>query len=327
MAEAHSISNAIYHRGVNRLAKATTFFAFLVIFLGAATKSKEAGLTIPWPFFYEIHWDWFGIENLNAEYTHRTLVAILSGLTVALVLAIFLKDGRPAVRKLAIGSFLTLIAQAVLGALTVHFLAKAKTSVPHALLGQTFLCLAASIAVVTSKSWIEAPAPAPSQESPSLKKLAIWTIIAVTIQILLGGAIRHDDQAAAMRDGHFAIFAWHLAAHFVGMLAVVYFVCRILMRVFRQHRSQREVMFPARMIMMLLGVQILLGFGAAILKVATLDAANSPPPLRVWTATLHTVTGALILAFSVVLALRAHRHILALPSSEQPSAQIVGATA
>jgi heme A synthase len=328
MADSTSNTGAVYNRGVHLLAKITTVFAFLVVAMGGMTKSKEAGLTIAQPVYYDFHWDWYFIENLNTEYTHRSLVAILSGFTLALLVAVFLKEKRSSVRKLAVGAFLTLIAQAVLGAMTVYFLAKMKTSVPHALLGQTFFALAVSMTLLTSKSWIEAPAPQRSTENPPLKKLATWAVIAIVIQILLGGALRHDNQAEAMRQGHFGVFAWHLMAHMTGMLVVVYFISRILMRVFRDHRGQPEILGPARKIMMLLGVQILLGFGAGILKVVTLDEANSPPALRVAVATTHLVVGALILAFTVVLALRAHRHIqIDVPSLESGDGRVVGAAA
>ena len=328
MAEATSNPGAAYHRGVNLLAKITAVFAFLVVAMGGLTKSKEAGLTIAEPVYYQFNWNWYFIENLNTEYTHRSLVAILSGLTLLLVTAVFLKDTRSSVRKLAIGTLLTLFAQAVLGALSVAYFAKMKTSVPHALLGQTFLCMAAGLAVMTSKSWIEAPAPLRSTQNPPLKKLGQWAVIAIGVQILLGGALRHDDQASAMRQGHFGVFGWHLMAHLTGMLVVVYFISRILMRVFREHRNQPEILGTARKIMMLLGVQILLGFGAGILKVLTLDEANSPPTLRVIVATSHLVIGALILACTVALTMRAHRHIQAdVPSLETGGNRVVGAAA
>jgi len=328
MAQTTSNPGAVYHRGVNLLAAVTTFFALLVVTMGGLTKSKEAGLTIAEPVYYQFNWDWYFIENLNTEYTHRSLVAVLSGLTLLLVGAVLFTDKRPGVRKLAVGTLLTLIAQAVLGAMTVAYFAKMKTSVPHALLGQTFLCLAASLTLLTSKSWIEAPAPVRSTQNPPLKKLGQWTLIAIAVQILLGGALRHDDQAAAMRQGHFGIFAWHLMAHLTGMLVVAYFISRILVRVFREHRNQPELLGPARKIMTLLGLQILLGFGAGILKVLTLDEANSPPPLRVIVATSHLVVGALILATTVILTLRAHKHIqVDVPSLETGGGRVVGAAA
>ncbi|HYG74361.1 MAG TPA: COX15/CtaA family protein [Planctomycetota bacterium] len=318
-----------YHRAINVMAKMTAVWAFLVICLGGLTKSKEAGLTIAEPIYYKFNWEWFFVENLNAEYTHRTFVAILSGLTLLTAGLVFWKDKRRSVNRLAGGMLLGLLAQAVLGAMTVAYFAKAKTSIPHAALGQVFFCMAVAMCVVTSKRWIESGTALRSRENPALSKLALWTVIAMFVQLLLGAALRHDDQAQAMREGRFGIFAWHLTAHMLGAFAVVYFVSRVLFRVFRDHRSQPEILKPARLIMMLLGVQILLGFGAGVLKVITLDEAHSPPPLRVLVATTHLAVGALIFAAGVTLALRTHRFILSAPAVEEQAdrAKLAGVTA
>jgi len=300
-----------YHPGIHLLAKITAFWSFLVVLLGGLTKSKEAGLTIAEPIYTQFQWDWFFVENLNTEYSHRVFVSILSGLTLGLVALVLLKEERRAVRRLAIGMFFGLLAQAILGAMTVAYFAQAKTSIPHGVLGQLFFCLSAGMVAVTSKSWVGASEKVHSDASPSLKKLAHWTVMALFVQLLLGAALRHDDQAAAMRDGHFGVFIWHLAAHVIGAFTVLYFVSRLLFRVFRDHRHQAEIMNPARLIMLLLGVQFLLGMGAAALKYLTLDEAHSPPPLRVWTATIHLGIGAIIFAASVVLNLRAKHFVVA----------------
>ena len=306
----NTLEDTPYRHGLHLMAMGVTVFTFLVICVGGTTKSKEAGLTIPEPVIFNWVAEWLVTENISAEYGHRIIAFMLSCLIATLTGWVLFVEKRPAVRKLAIGALLAVIAQAVLGALTVKFFAHAKTSIPHAVLGQITFCIAASLAVVTSAQWMAPTKAVISNEQPALRRLTISLVATLFVQLLLGAALRHDDKAHALRDGHESIFIWHLAAHILGALAVTYFLARVLMSVFRQHREQKEILGPARLIMMLLGVQLSLGIGAAILKVMTrsYDAANSPPPLRVWVATSHVAGGALMLALSVVLALKAYRY-------------------
>jgi heme A synthase len=296
-----------YHAPFHMLTMLLAGWAFLVICLGGTVKSREAGLTIPQPLYYQWHYDWLFIQNLNTEYIHRALVPILTVLTLLVVGHVFFRESRRSVRTLAAFMFAGLFAQAFLGYLTVKYFAHAQTSIPHAVLGQTFFCLAVAMAIMNSKSWLSDKAAVPSESSPSLCRLGVYCVVAVGVQLLLGAALRHDDQGAALRNGRSFVFVWHLIAHIAGALAVVHFVVKLLIRVFRQHREQPEIMQPARALMMLLAAQFLLGPGAATLKVLTLDESNTPPLERVVVATVHLAVGALILACCVVTALRAKR--------------------
>lgn len=305
-----------YNALVHSFALALAGWAFLVVCLGGTVKSREAGLTIPQPLYYQWHYDWLFVQNLNTEYIHRALVPILTVLTLIVVALVLFYDTRSSVKKLAAFLVVGLFAQAFLGYLTVKYFAHAQTSIPHAVLGQTFFCLAVSMAVVTSRMWLSDKPAVPSEKSPSLVRLGVYCVAAVGVQLLLGAALRHDDQGAALRNGRSFVFVWHLVAHICGALAVVHFVVKLLIRVFRQHREQPEILKPVRMLMMLLGAQFLLGPGAATLKVLTLDSYNMPPLERVVVATVHLAVGALILACCVVTALRAYRFTVPVLSAQ-----------
>lgn len=296
-----------YNRTIHLLAQVAVVLAFLVICLGGTTKSKEAGLTIPQPVYYEWHYDWLFVENLNAEYTHRAVVPILSAVTLLLAGLVLVKDSRSSVKKLAVFAVVVLLMQAVLGALTVQYFAKAQTSIPHAVLGQIFLCLIAALAVTTSPAWLSDKKAVRSPGAMSVQRLGLYCIIALFMQLLLGAALRHDGQAAALRSGQPSVFVWHLCAHIMGAFAAAFFIARLISRVFQQHRGLPEIFKPTRLLMMLLGVQLLLGMGSAALKVLTLEQYDWPPFSRVLVATTHLATGAMMLALSVVITLRAHR--------------------
>ena len=312
---APSVSPA-YNPWIHRLAVLTSCWAFLVVCMGGTVKSREAGLTIPQPFYYQWHYDWLFIQNLNTEYIHRALVPILTGLTLCVVGLVLWKETRRSVRGLAGFLVVGLFAQAFLGYLTVRYFAHAQTSIPHAVMGQTFFCLTVAMAVMTSQTWMSDAPALQDRGAPTLYRLAVYCVIAVGFQLLLGAALRHDDQGLAIRNGRGFVFVWHLIAHITGAFSVVYFVFRLISRVFNFHREQKELLWPARLLMILLSFQFLLGPGAAALKILTIDDYNMPPIERVVVATVHLATGALILAASVTLALRARRFTVAVPNAQ-----------
>ncbi len=184
------------------------------------------------------------------------------------------------------------------------------------------------MATVLSPQWMGSKSAATENEQPSLRSLALWFAVSVFVQLLLGAAVRHDHQSDAFLEGRRAVLYWHLAAHVVGALTVGYFLIRLLFRVFRNHRQDAEIIGLARKIMMLYGVQLLLGIGAAMLKIvyllddsAALLVSNVPAP-RVWTTTAHVICGALILALSGVLLTRSYRFVVpaAVPNARANSA-------
>jgi len=317
-----------YRLLVNISAKILTLWAFLVVCVGGLVKSKEAGLTIPEPVYYQWNYWYLITDRVNTEYIHRGLVGILSFLTLWVAILVFAKESRSSVRKLAVGLIAVLLAQATLGALTVKYFAHAPTSIPHAVMGQTFFCLAFALAIVTSQSWLSAAEPIRCEARPTLYRLSVYVVCALALQLFLGAALRHDDQGAALRNGREFVFVWHLVAHIAGSIFVAYTVARLLLRVFRDHRQQRAIFVPAKILMMLLGLQFLLGPGAAVLKVLTLDEYSGPPFTRVLVATTHLAVGAAILALSVGVALGAKRFTVAIPNAHpENSGRLVGVAA
>jgi heme a synthase len=310
---------------VHGLAVATTAWTVLAMTLGVKTKSQEAGLTIAEPFFIQWKWDWLFVPNLNAEYSHRVLVGVLGVLTLLLAGALLAKDSRAGVKKLAVWLVIALLAQAVLGYMTVKYFARASTSIPHAVLGQIFLALATSAAVVTSRYWLSDREPVKGQLYPPLYRLCRALVIMLFVQLLLGAAIRHDNRGEALVAGREMTFIWHLVAHVMGALGVAFFLVRVVIRINRHHKEIAELRGLMRTLMVLLGLQILLGTKAAILKLMTIAQADAPPTMRVVTATLHVLVGAGMLAAAVALMLRAKRLVTddfaPLPSREAAGAK------
>src|SRR6266480_1879542 len=95
-------------------------------------------------------------------------------------------------KALAVGALGTIIAQAVLGGMTVlRFLPPAISSA-HATVAQTFFCIAVAIAVFTGQQWVEeVPQTFSDERHPSLLTLTLFSIVILYVQLILGAMFRH----------------------------------------------------------------------------------------------------------------------------------------
>jgi heme A synthase len=80
------------------------------------------------------------------------------------------------------------------------------------------------------------------------------------------------------------------------------------MRVFTKFSSERRLVRWAATLVGLLAVQLFLGIGAYMMKLAARNAPQPLPPV-VNITTAHVAVGALVLATSVVLALHVFRFV------------------
>src|SRR5262249_48164308 len=150
-------------------------------------------------------------------------------------------EKRGYVRKLSIAAFIGVLVQATLGALTVKYLTRAQVSIPHAVVGQTFFAIACCLACVTSATWTSSRPVATDERTPSMRRLAVWLMIAMFIQLLLGAALRHDNKSEAMREGREFIFVWHLVAHILGAFFVIYRAVLVAIRVLGSHKDIKSL--------------------------------------------------------------------------------------
>src|SRR6201989_2308442 len=150
------VTNSGMNRGLNRFAIFVACSTFFLIIAGALVTSHDAGLaTNDWPlsngqFFPRM------VGNLFWEHGHRMVATTVGMLTIVLLIYILAKEKRDWVRKLGIFALLAVIAQGLLGGLTVKLMLPLAVSSAHATLAQLFFCTTVSLAVFTSRSWIAA---------------------------------------------------------------------------------------------------------------------------------------------------------------------------
>jgi cytochrome c oxidase assembly protein subunit 15 len=179
-------------------------------------------------------------------------------------------------------------------------------SIAHASLAQLVFCLTIAIALATSPGWKRAYAGHGAVAGDRiLQRIALITTCLVYLQIVIGATMRHTDAGLAIPDfplafGHLIPPTWDpkIAVHFahrLGALVVTLFMVATTTHVFYHHRSRPELWRPSALLLLLLTTQITLG--ALTVLTQKHFIINS----------LHVVTGASVLATSLVLTLRTRR--------------------
>lgn len=315
----------------------------LLIFFGGQVKSTESGLSVPdWPntyghFMFAFPYEkWVG--GIFWEHSHRLIASVAGLFTVVLALWTFGVDRRPAVRRLAWIALIAVIVQGVFGGLTVLLMLPAWTSIVHGALAQTYLCIVAAIALLTSGSWMTERSAGGVRGSGRLAQAALITTVVVFAQLLVGAIMRHTEAGLAIPDfplmyGSFipplsdqAIVRankdlWlmnlppvdrgqiisHLL-HRLGALAVTAMIGLTAWRAYVEHRGDSWLTRPAAALLALVVGQITLGV-LVILSEKHFIITSA-----------HVTVGALTLLASFILTMRARRR-LSVGAEEWPSAE------
>ena len=145
---------------LHRFAKLVVACTVLLILAGSLVTSHDAGLSVPdWPTSYG--WNMFTfppsmwVANIFYEHGHRLIASTVGSLTIILAMWLWLADPRPWLRWFGVAALGAIIAQGVLGGLTVLLFLPAPVSTAHAGLAEIFFCMTVAIALFTSPRWIE----------------------------------------------------------------------------------------------------------------------------------------------------------------------------
>src|SRR5947209_2015784 len=130
---------------------------FLLIIAGALVTSNDAGLSVPdWPTsFGSIYKIPHLVGGVRFEHTHRMIAQFVGLLTIIIAVWTWRVEKRRWMRILGVAALGTVIAQGILGGITVLFYLPPVVSSAHAALAQTFFCIAVVIALFTGRRWIE----------------------------------------------------------------------------------------------------------------------------------------------------------------------------
>lgn len=283
-----------YNPGVHRFAIFLAVCTFCLLIAGALVTSNDAALSVPdWPLSYGTLTPPM-VGGIRYEHTHRVIAATVGLLTIVLAFLLWRKDERRWVRNLGFAAIGVVIAQGVLGGLTVLLYLHYGMPVAHACLAQIFFGIIVSLAVFTSRWWTSERPQLDDRGSPSIHTLATLNAVVIFLQVVLGAGFRHRD-----------IPVWPHVAGAMVVLGMVTWTAVVLRKRFEQSReiSKARILLHA-----IFGAQFLLGIGAWWSRVITADAPQ-PMPVMVTLTVVHTVVGALLFALSVIVVLVCYRLI------------------
>ncbi len=278
------------HRYCLVLACATLF----LVVAGASVTSNEAGLSVPdWPLSYgKVMPEMQG--GIFYEHGHRMVATTVGFLTVILAIWLWRAEQRVWMKRLGLVAVAAVIAQGVLGGMTVLFLLPKPVSISHACLAQLFFSTTCALALFTSPGWKRGAQPVDAAGWIATPQGALIVPMATLCQLALGAAFRHKW-----------LPLWPHALGAAIVTGIILYAAVFLLVNYPRHQALRET---ATALLAITFVQVFLGVGAYMSRVATADAPQ-PMPVMVWFTVTHVAAGALTMAFSVLMAIQVRRHV------------------
>jgi cytochrome c oxidase assembly protein subunit 15 len=283
---------SVYNRSVHRYAIFLAICTFFLLIAGALVTSNDAALSVPdWPLSYGSLAPPM-VGGIRYEHTHRVIAALVGLLTIIFAISLWRCEQRRWVRALGLAAVGAVIAQGLLGGLTVLLYLHYGIPVAHACLAQIFFGTVVSLAVFTSRWWMSDLPQLEDHRSPSIHWLATLTSAVIFLQVVLGAGFRHRD-----------IPIW---PHAIGAVVVLGVVTWTAVALKKRFASSAEMSRIRVLLHAILGTQLLLGIAAWWARTAA-DSEPQPIGLLVATTVTHTVVGALLFALSIVVALVCYR--------------------
>lgn len=186
-----------------RYALAVAVGVFLLLVAGALVTSTGSGLAVPdWPLSYgQVMPPMVG--GILFEHGHRLVAAAVSTLVGLLVAVLLFAKAPRRLVTLAAAAFGAILAQAVLGGLTVIFRLPQVISAAHACLAQVVFALVAAIALLAALPEGEEAGEGAAELRGALEEAwrrVTLATFAVYLQIALGAVMRHMGAGLAIPD-------------------------------------------------------------------------------------------------------------------------------
>jgi cytochrome c oxidase assembly protein subunit 15 len=192
-------------RSVRIATRTVAVSVFLLLIAGALVTSTGSGLAVPdWPLSYGKLMPPM-VGGILYEHGHRMIAATVATMVGLQILVLGFRRTDRTTFRLGLAAFSAILAQAVLGGLTVLFLLPPAISSAHAGLAQIVFALTATIALRTSLFWRRFTdearrAAVDSAVRARAFRLALWAAGATYVQILLGAIVRHTGAGLAIPD-------------------------------------------------------------------------------------------------------------------------------
>ena len=273
---------------IHALSLAAAALTFLTLTFGGFVTSLEAGMVfLDWPTSDGSFNPpgWLRDPGRFSEHGHRIVGAVLGLATIALAISLQRRDERRFVRVLGWIALAAVSLQGLLGGLRVTEVSTT-LALLHGCTGQALFCVMVALVYLTSRDAREAPEPGP--DTRNLAVAAGAALAAVYLQVVLGAQLRHVRGP--------------VHAHILGALCVAGAVLWLLPITLLRHAGRRRIVRPVLLLALLLLVQIGLGLAANSALITQGRGAVVLP-------SLHQEVGAILLATTLLVCLRAVRRI------------------
>lgn len=305
---------ATYKPGLAAFAAIGSGWVFVLVALGAFTTSIGAGMVFSdWPLSNGSvnPPGWLTEIDKFAEHSHRLSASMMSMITIILAGWLWLTEERPWLRRVAYFAVGLVLTQAVVGGLRVLFdnlqIDLVNTSLGrlfamlHAFLAQAFVCTLFTIAIASSRQWIEENSRLTGASCTRLRKLGTGCVALLLLQLSLAAVVRHSFAGLAIPtfplstpDGGLLPAAWdfRVGIHFAhrvmaGILTVA--LGSFVVQLWREPAVPAALRWLGIALLGLISLQIYLG--AQIIWTGR----------SVYMTTGHVVVGALTLAVTFLL--------------------------
>jgi cytochrome c oxidase assembly protein subunit 15 len=287
----------------------------LLLAAGGLVTSQEAGLAVvDWPNSYGFNMFLYPLSRMTGgvfyEHAHRLLGSLVGVTSLALALQLQFSRRPRAAKALGWAVFIAIVLQGVLGGLRVtgrftlsqspaDMAPSLVLAVLHGVLGQLCFALLLGLLAMTSRLWASPLAAAARPSALSDRQLGPLLLVALVLQLILGALLRH--------------FAWGMIWHVSFAMLVALLAVAVGARHWGLYGDLPWLRPLGRALTLLIGLQLLLGTGALIAVNAT-PAAGDIPWWEAMLATLHQLTGALILGSALLIALWDRRLLAPAPA-------------
>lgn len=293
----------VYRRGPHWVALCAAAFTWPLIFVGGSVTTYRVGMAVPdWPTTFGINMFLYDFWNapfgVRVEHTHRLYGAAVGLSTIVLMVWFLVAERRRSMKWLGVLALIAVIGQGVLGGTRVTRNSTTLAAV-HGVTGQAFFALMVSLCVLTGRDWIETTNRRP--DGTHLRRRAAVTLGLVVLQIIAGAWLRHFPGTTSLL-GH-ALLATAVWGH----------AAMLVWRVERQRADVPELVPSARAMALAVTVQVVLGVAAWWMLRPFDGIPRTVSILQAMVRTGHQANGALLLGSSVVLTLRAFRHLAPAP--------------
>jgi cytochrome c oxidase assembly protein subunit 15 len=276
-------------------------FTLPLLFVGGRVTTYRVGLAVPdWPSTFGINMFLYDFWNapfgVQVEHTHRLYGAAVGMATIALALWFFALEKRAWMKGLGVVALAAVIVQGILGGTRVTQVSTFLAAV-HGCTAQAFFGLMVALCVLTGRDWQFGDPPVPDR--PRVRRLALLLPALVYLQIVFGAWLRHYGDPVAL---------W---LHLLAAIAVVASALILLTRIGRRRSEVRFLTSSALCLGLAAGLQLALGVMALVYLLPLGDVARPVGFYEAVIRTGHQTSAALLFGSSVVLALRACRHLRA----------------